>query len=142
MKRTWPAVILVVAGALLILGIVELFVLRFEVGDVYPEYSSLRSDPLGTMALYESLEAIAGLHLERDISISNRLPDGNDAAYFHIAAPVVEWTKLTKETLAEVERFVAAGGRFVVTLRPDSLRGSQAKPESVKTEGAPENQWT
>jgi hypothetical protein len=39
----------------------ELFELRFERGDVYPAYSSLRADPLGAMAFYESLEKIPGL---------------------------------------------------------------------------------
>ena len=35
-------------------------VLRFESGDVYPVYSSLRSDPLGTRAFYDSLEDLEG----------------------------------------------------------------------------------
>lgn len=38
-----------------VLGLGRLFVLRFEAGDVYPAYSSLRADPLGTKAFYESL---------------------------------------------------------------------------------------
>src|SRR3954471_1262081 len=36
-------------------GLKLLFEARFEAGDIYPEYSSLRSDPLGSKALYESL---------------------------------------------------------------------------------------
>lgn len=31
---------------------------RFAVGDVYPSYSSLRSDPIGAKALYDSLEIL------------------------------------------------------------------------------------
>ena len=31
-------------------GVLRLFRLRFETGDVYPPYSSLRSDPLGAKA--------------------------------------------------------------------------------------------
>ena len=46
-----PALI-VVFGA----GVIRLFQLRFEAGDVYPPYSSYRADPLGTRALYQSLE--------------------------------------------------------------------------------------
>jgi hypothetical protein len=37
-------------------GVGHLFVLRFQTGDVYPAYSSLRSDPLGARVFYESLE--------------------------------------------------------------------------------------
>ena len=44
-------------GILLVLalgyGLLHLFALRFAQGDVYPPYSSLRSDPLGKKALYE-----------------------------------------------------------------------------------------
>jgi Domain of unknown function (DUF4350) len=42
-------------GALFVVGMTRLFWLRFEAGDLYPPYSSLRSDPLGVQALYESL---------------------------------------------------------------------------------------
>ena len=38
------------------LGVVKLFLLRFQAGDVYPAYSSLRSDPLGSRAFYRSLQ--------------------------------------------------------------------------------------
>lgn len=40
-------------------GLTQLFLLRFEAGDVYPAYSSLRTDPLGTRVLYESLNQMA-----------------------------------------------------------------------------------
>ena len=39
----------------------HLFQLRFEQGDIYPAYSSLRADPLGTKVFYESLETLPGL---------------------------------------------------------------------------------
>jgi len=39
---------------------------RFAVGDVYPVYSSLRADPLGSMALYESLRNMEGFEVERN----------------------------------------------------------------------------
>ncbi len=45
--------------AAFVAGLAALLMLRFEKGDVYPPYSSLRSDPLGTRALFESLNAMA-----------------------------------------------------------------------------------
>src|SRR2546427_9645317 len=53
--RMW-LVLLLVLLAVFVLGVGRLFQLRFEAGDVYPPYSSLRADPLGTKALFESLE--------------------------------------------------------------------------------------
>ena len=41
-------------------GLEQVVVSPLETGDVYPPYSSLRTDPLGAKALYESLERDAG----------------------------------------------------------------------------------
>lgn len=38
-------------------GLAWLFWMRFQAGDLYPPYSSLRCDPLGTRVLYESLRS-------------------------------------------------------------------------------------
>ena len=51
MKKSFPLFLLLGCTAVFVFGLVRLFELRFEVGDVYPAYSSLRSDPLGAMAL-------------------------------------------------------------------------------------------
>ena len=53
--------VLILAG----LGFAYLYSLRIERGDVFPAYSSLRSDPLGTRALYDSLEQLPGIRIER-----------------------------------------------------------------------------
>jgi hypothetical protein len=116
MKRYIPLVGLLGCAAVLTFGIVRLFELRFDMGDVYPAYSSLRSDPLGTMALYESLERLPGLRVQRDFSTSNRLPDGAETTYLHIAASRAGWTSLPEALFMEVEQFVAGGGRFVITM--------------------------
>ena len=55
---------LIVSG--FVLGVLKLFLLRFEAGDVYPAYSSLRSDPLGSRAFYASLENINDAVVERN----------------------------------------------------------------------------
>ena len=59
MKRRLPILLLAACSVGFAIGLFQLFRLRFAVGDVYPEYSSLRSDPVGTMAFYESLRANA-----------------------------------------------------------------------------------
>src|SRR5687767_5742404 len=47
-------------------GVLHLFGLEFAKGDVYPEYSSLRSDPAGAKLLYESLGRMHGLEASRN----------------------------------------------------------------------------
>jgi hypothetical protein len=120
MKKILPLALLLVCIAFFAYGIVELFQLRFEAGDVYPAYSSLRADPLGTMAFYESLGKMPGVSVRRDFSSENRLPDEPGTAYLHLAAEYGEWGYLSTDTLKEIKDFVNGGGRLVITYFPQT----------------------
>ncbi len=124
MKRALPIVVLLACAALFVAGLLHLFQLRFEAGDVYPPYSSLRADPLGAMALYESLERVRGLSVARDFTTANRLPDSPDTAYLHLAAAPSDWRSVPPDLFQEIERFVYGGGRLIVTLYPESASAS------------------
>jgi len=96
-------------------GLYHLFQLRFAGGDNYPEYSSLRADPLGTKALLESLEPL--VTVQRNFRPLTRWGDGTaTTALFlgmspeSIRLPPSEWTAL--------ETFVRSGGRLVLALFP------------------------
>ncbi len=63
MKRSgsayaWLAAILAAAFAW---GAIRLLAIPFSTGDFYPEYSSLRTDPLGTKLLFDGLARLPGL---------------------------------------------------------------------------------
>ena len=60
-----PLISLLLLVALFVFGLTQLFKLRFEAGDIYPEYSSLRADPLGAKALYQSLESLLAVQIGR-----------------------------------------------------------------------------
>ena len=64
------ALFIVIITTLFLYGVITLLIMRFQVGDVYPPYSSYRSDPLGTKAFYEAL---------------NLLPDGRGNGRFAAA---------------------------------------------------------
>ncbi|HEX4999559.1 MAG TPA: DUF4350 domain-containing protein [Terriglobia bacterium] len=143
MRRHAPAVLLVAAAAALVIGVVQLLMLRIEQGDVYPPYSSLRSDPLGAMALYESLERMPGMTVARDYSSQNRLPAGAATAYLHLAASANDWRAVPREVVQEVERFVAEGGRLVIALYPDAEVPRRVRPdeeEKKKEKPSPEEE--
>jgi hypothetical protein len=112
--------IIIMAGCLAIFafGIVQLFKLRFDAGDVYPAYSTLRSDPLGTMALYESIDKLPGISAQRDFSANNRLPETPDTTYLHLAADTYEWKWMPEDAFQAINTFVRGGGRLVITLLP------------------------
>ena len=120
MKRHLPLIGLLACAAIFLYGLVQLFELRFESGDVYPAYSSLRADPLGTMAFYESLGTMPDISVRRDFSDSNQLPEDPDTAYLHLAAPSDEWEWLPDDLFREIKIFLARGGRLVITFYPQT----------------------
>lgn len=122
MKSRFPILLAVMCAVVFAAGLVQLFNLRFEAGDVYPAYSSLRADPLGTMAFYESLARLPGLEVERDFRPTNKLPEGKALAYLHLAARRWDWRWISEEQFREIEAFVRGGGRLVVAFLPETAR--------------------
>ena len=118
MKKNLPMLALVLCATLFVAGVIYLFLLRFAAGDVYPPYSSLRADPLGAMALCESLAKLPGLTVRRDLSEANKLPGEKDTTYLHLAAEASGWRWMPVELLNEIEAFTTRGGRLVVTMAP------------------------
>lgn len=118
MKKSLPVIFIVLCVATFVVGLIQLFLLRFEAGDVYPAYSSLRADPLGTMALCESLEELPGLSVRRDYSDSNKLPGSPNTTYLQIGAEEYEWQELPVDLFHEIESFATRGGRLAIALAP------------------------
>ena len=136
MRRNFPILLLLGCLAGFVVGFYELVKLRFESGDVYAEYSSLRADPLGTMLLYESLQRLPGISVRRDFSASNELPGGKEVTYLHLAATQEEWTWVPEELVQELDGFLARGGRLIVTFFPENrrsfnLRATGTNPPTV-----------
>ena len=63
-------------------GLWQLFTIRFETGDVYPPYSSLRADPLGTKALHDSLNSLNALRVGRNFRPLGRFADPRNTTAF------------------------------------------------------------
>jgi hypothetical protein len=112
MKRASVIAIFLVAG-FFIFGLIRLFNLRFETGDIYPRYSSLRADPLGTKALYESLDHI--VPTSRHLQPWSKLGEGRGSTLLFLGAEP-EGLKFRKDELQRLESFIAGGGRLVISL--------------------------
>jgi hypothetical protein len=120
MKKHFPIVLMLGCAAVFVFGLVQLFQLRFAAGDVYPAYSSLRADPLGTMAFYESLEKIPGLSVRRDFSDSNRLPEERQTVYLYLAGNHNEWEEMPNDLFREIQAYLMRGNRLVITFFPQT----------------------
>ena len=109
-------------------GLVHLFLLRFETGDVYPPYSSLRSDPLGTRALHESLILLNPAAVSRNY---NPMPDiqfEEFTSLLHLGTVVFDAQAVSEDFAETIDRLTAAGGRLVMAFYPVGDRERTCRP--------------
>jgi hypothetical protein len=100
-------------------GVVRLFALRFARGDVYPPYSTLRSDPLGASALYESLDRVPGLSARRYFERTFKENDGRGRTLMILGLEPGAPGELPRPEFATLQQFVLNGGRIVMAWLPE-----------------------
>lgn len=106
------------AGALVVMSVAHLFALRFESGDVYPAYSTLRADPLGARAYFEALERLPGLTVERNLRPLPRLRLDEPATLFVLGMDRWAFDNVDEREAREAEHLASLGGRVVVAFAP------------------------
>jgi len=131
-----PIIVLTLVLAGFTFGLVHLFNLRFESGDSYPPYSSLRADPLGSKALYESLDHL--MPARRHLQPLSKLGDGRDTTLLWVGEDVKKLRFLPGE-FKDLETFVRTGGRVVIGLLPvlEKPRINRFAARSARGKGAP-----
>jgi hypothetical protein len=114
----------IVLGAFIVIllafsyGLLHLFLLRFESGDVYAPYSSLRSDPLGTRALHESLVQLNISPISRNYRPESQLQFDAHTTLLYLGAQVFYPKAVSEEFAAAVDRLTDMGGRLVIAFLP------------------------
>src|SRR5262245_56910313 len=106
MKKS-AALLLLLLGASFVAGLIHLFNLRFEGGDVYPAYSSLRADPLGTKAIHDSFDEL--LEARRNFEPLHRLGDGRDITLLYLGEDPGS-ARFTTNQFRALETFIRSGG--------------------------------
>ncbi|MEI9999188.1 MAG: DUF4350 domain-containing protein [Verrucomicrobiota bacterium] len=121
-----------VALALFLVLLVRLLLLRYERGDVYPAYSTLRADPLGTRAFYEALGAVGGYRVARGTTtLHEELRDRPDAV-FYLGLDKDEIPFFTPDEVALLDDYVKNGGRVVITFDPETSTAEEKKKDEQK----------
>jgi hypothetical protein len=129
--------------ALLVGGLLLLFHLRFQGSDLYPQYSSLRSDPRGLKILFEALQQTGAVQADRSFRPLEQWRGTNAAVVVAGVAPY--WWLNSDENLQNAERLAGLGNRVVITLdeqarlydRSDIKEKPLAKHWGVSIEKAP-----
>jgi hypothetical protein len=116
--RVVPAILISALMILFTVGIVHLFLLRFDIGDIYPAYSSFRSDPLGTKAYYESLSLLDRIDVSRNLAPLRMITTSQDAAFFFLGAGTVLYEFISREGIKSFSDLALTGGRLVISFFP------------------------
>jgi hypothetical protein len=111
----------------------EVMVAPLITGEVYPAYSSLRTDPLGAKALFESLSEQPGLAVSR--LYRQRSPLDSETTLLILGVDSLVWTKSPQPVVDEYEKLVPKGGRIVIAFLPS------AAPKAPPNAGAIEDRW-
>jgi hypothetical protein len=107
--------LIVLLAALFTYGLIHAFAIRFATGTVYPEYSSLRSNPSGAKLLYDSLARTPGVVVSRNYFPLEYLEE-NRATVFLLGANAALFAADPDPYLNTVERLAGRGNRLVAAL--------------------------
>jgi hypothetical protein len=97
-------------------GLEQVLVGPLETGSAYPEYSTLRSDPRGALALYESLAKVTTV--QRLYKSRTQTEAGAGATLFVMGVDPAAWSKISEETLKEYGDLTGKGIRLVIAFLP------------------------
>jgi hypothetical protein len=117
-SRNILATLLVLCLAGFAFGVAWLFQMRFDAGDIYPPYSSLRTDPLGVKALYESLQNLPGLSVSRFFQSNSKLQGGSQRLLFILGTTRADLSSMSRDDDQTLQAFLFSGGRIVISLLP------------------------
>ena len=130
--------LLIVVSIAFVWGLISLYELRFEAGDIYPVYSALRSDPLGSEALFDSVAQLPGYSARRSFQDVEHVRDRNATILFLGADPFT-FALFAEEDFKQMEEIASRGVRLVFAMAP-----VKRKPPSEKMavkDSALERRW-
>jgi hypothetical protein len=121
-------------------GIYTLQSERFERGDIYPPYSSYRSDPLGSRAFFLALQRMPGIGVRRNFLQESRLSPEKGSTFFYLGVDVGAMRRISKKDIQALEDLAGRGNRLVFAFAPVAgAKGEAAKEnkEGKKDTGEP-----
>ena len=109
--------------------------MRFSPGDIYPHYSSKRSDPLGTRAFYESLEKMEGMEVSRNVVSLQQIKGlDNDTTLLLLGLQRSALLALRANDESPIIEAVSKGMRLVIVLNPSFV-------PTLREEGGEDRNW-
>lgn len=137
--KLFRAIFMLLVIGLFVYGITYLLILRFEKGDVYPPYSSYRSDPLGTKVFYEGLNLIQGVEAVRQVEPFQDLSGLSGTTLFLFGLQASRFSAMNQRSVKALEQGALGGGRIVISFVPTHEQPVPPSKEMNKEEIARED---
>ena len=131
-NRLFPMIAFLLAALLFACGIGELLIMRFEKGDVYPPYSSFRSDPRGTRAFLEGLGLVQGVTAVRSTVPLAGASAIEGSTLFLIGLDERAFGRMDAPTVRTMEEAARKGARIVIAFAPLTHEGEDRRPMALK----------
>lgn len=119
-------------------GLVRLYDLRLVAGDIYPVYSSYRSDPLGAKVLFESLAQLPGYTSERNFRDLDDLHQ-NSGTLLWLGEDPFLFALRPEEDFKQFEAIASRGIRLVFAMAP--IKRLPPSAQTVLKERSLEKRW-
>ena len=113
-KNTGTKIAAAIIIAICAYALLQLLLMRYTSGDVFPKYSSLRSDPFGTKAFYESLAGCCDIKVSRSFEGLNKVKDRSESALV-FAGSGVPPDEIPLSYFNDFDAYMKKGGRLIVT---------------------------
>jgi hypothetical protein len=132
MKRRFSWIALLLIAVVFAGGLGWLFKLRLGQGDLFPAYSTLRADPLGTRAIFEALQELPELRVERSVQPMKKIPETPARTMVFAGMERVQWTAFSVDEANALDAAVRAGSRAVIVFKAERMSVDEGA-ESVDT---------
>ncbi|MBU1195551.1 MAG: hypothetical protein KKE62_18325 [Proteobacteria bacterium] len=123
------------------LSMINLFLLRFKSGDIYPAYSSFNSDPMGTKALFDSLVSLKGPDIARSFIPSEQIKNAKDTCIIIAGLRSGQRLFISQKEYENIERLTHEGCRLIIALTPvvDRQSKSLSQKSDAQTPESPKH---
>ena len=136
MKRRFSWIALLLIAVVFAGGLGWLFKLRLGQGDLFPAYSTLRADPLGTRAIFEALQELPELRVERSVQPMKKIPETPVRTIIFAGMERVQWSAFSVDEANALDAAVRAGSRAVIVFKAERMTMADRVDSQLERIGA------
>ena len=127
-NRSGAGLLLVAILVIAVVALTRVLSIRYDAGESYPAYSSLRADPLGTRVLFEAINKQPGVKATRQFGPLQKVEGHPGSALLLCGIDAESFNSWDDDENNRIlARFAAGGGRLIIAIDPASNMGRMGR---------------